>query len=156
LLIRDNDPDVFSHVEPIFHDAAFVRHLGIALEAAGHGWCRTSIGTIRAEHLQQHGFVHAGVITTLADHTAGGAARAAVSPGTDVITIEFKINFLKPAKADMLAATGQVLRAGKTIIASESEVYAMTADEPVLVAKCMSTLAVIPQRERISRATRMR
>jgi hypothetical protein len=42
-----------------------------------------------------------------------------------------------------------VLRAGKTIIASESEVYAMSTDGPVLVAKCMSTLAVIPQRERV-------
>jgi uncharacterized protein (TIGR00369 family) len=146
-ITRDNEPDVFNHVEPIFHDAAFIRHLAITLESAGRGWCRTSIA-IGADHLQQHGFVHAGVITTLADHTAGGAARAAVEPGTDVITIEFKINFLKPAKAGALAATGQVLRAGKTIIASESEVYAMSADGPVLVAKCMSTLAVIPQRER--------
>jgi uncharacterized protein (TIGR00369 family) len=147
---RDNDPDVLAHVEPIFHDAAFIRHLAIRLEAAGRGWCRTSIA-VRPEHLQQHGYVHAGVITTLADHTAGGSARAAVEPGTDVITIEFKINFLKPAKTDALTATGQVLRAGKTIIASESEVYALTADGPVLVAKCMSTLAVIPQRPRIQR-----
>jgi len=148
MITRDNDPGVFAHVEPIFQDAAFIRHLGIALEAAGRGWVRTSIA-VRPEHLQQHGFVHAGVITTLADHTAGGAARAAVDPGTDVITIEFKINFLKPAKADALAATGVVLRAGKTIVTSESEVYAMTADGPVMVAKCMSTLAVIPQRERV-------
>ena len=123
---------------------------------SGSGWKRPDTGGAARrsrsvpDHLQQHGFVHAGVITTLADHTAGGSARAAVAPGTDVITIEFKINFLKPAKADTLAATGQVLRAGKTIIASESEVYAMTADGPVLVAKCMSTLAVIPQRERVS------
>jgi uncharacterized protein (TIGR00369 family) len=148
MITRDNDPGVFAHVEPIFQDAAFIRHLGIALEAAGRGWVRTSIA-VRPEHLQQHGFVHAGVITTLADHTAGGAARAAVDPGTDVITIEFKINFLKPAKADALAATGVVLRAGKTIVTSESEVYAMTPDGPVMVAKCMSTLAVIPQRERV-------
>jgi uncharacterized protein (TIGR00369 family) len=150
MITRENDPDVFQHVEPIFHDAAFIRHLGITLEAAGHGWCRTSIA-VGPDHLQQHGFVHAGVITTLADHTAGGAARAAVAPGIDVITIEFKINFLKPAKSDTLAATGQVLRAGKTIIASESEVYAMSTDGPALVAKCMSTLAVIPQGQRVQR-----
>jgi uncharacterized protein (TIGR00369 family) len=86
MITRETEPDVFAHVEPIFHDAAFIRHLGIKLEAAGRGWCRTSIA-LGPDHLQQHGVVHAGVITTLADHTAGGAARAAVDPGTDVITM---------------------------------------------------------------------
>ena len=56
MIKRDNEPDVFSHVAPIFHDAAFIRHLGIKLEAAGQGWCRTSIA-IGPDHLQQHGFV---------------------------------------------------------------------------------------------------
>jgi uncharacterized protein (TIGR00369 family) len=75
----------------------------------------------------------------LIDHTAGGAARAAVAPWTDVITIDLKINFLKPAKADTLAATGQVLRAGKTIIASESEVYASCLDTSATRRGCPKT-----------------
>jgi uncharacterized protein (TIGR00369 family) len=146
---RVSDPDIFQHVEAIFADAAFIRHLGIRLEAAGRGWCRTAM-TATDDHLQQHGFVHAGVLTTLADHTAGAAARAAVDPGTDVITVEFKINFLRPARERTLSCRGETLRAGKTIIVSESEVYAVGAGEPELVAKCTSTLAVVPQRPRIT------
>ena len=139
-----SSPAIVEHVRPIFHDAAFVHHLGIVLDDAGEGWCETSL-VLKPEHRQQHGHVHAGVVATLADHTAGGAARAAVKPGTDVITIEFKINFLRPARGARLRAVGHVLRAGRTIIVAESEVLlADEADGPV-VAKCVETLAVIPQ-----------
>jgi uncharacterized protein (TIGR00369 family) len=149
-----NDPDsdlaIFQHVEPIFADAAFVHHLGITLEAAGPGWCRTALN-VTGDHLQQHGFVHAGVITTLADHTAGGAARAAVPPGSDVITIEFKVNFLRPATTRQLSCKGITLRAGRTIIVAESEVHAVGDGIAVLVAKCTSTLSVVPQGQRLIR-----
>lgn len=142
--------DHFAHVAPIFEDAAFVGHLGIELTAAGPGWCETAL-TTRDAHLQQHGFVHAGVVTTLADHTAGGAARAAVPPGSDVLTIEFKINFLRPAPSGRLVAIGRTLRAGKRIVVAESEVMAVQGEERVLVAKLISTLTVIPQGERRGR-----
>ena len=87
----DPSDDVFRHVEPIFHDAAFIRDLGITLTAAGPGWCETAL-VVHDRHLQQHGFAHAGVITTLADHTAGGAARASVPPGQDVLTISVEMH----------------------------------------------------------------
>ena len=138
------------HVAPIFEDAAFANHLGIVLKAAGPGWCETAL-VAQDAHLQQHGFVHAGVVTTLADHTAGGAARAAVPPGSDVLTIEFKMNFLRPATGRHFVAKGKTLRAGKRIAVAESEVYAVDGGEPMLVAKCISTLSVMPQRERLSR-----
>jgi uncharacterized protein (TIGR00369 family) len=63
-------------------------------------------------HRQQHGYVHAGVMTTLADHRAGGAARAAVAAGNDVLTVEFKINFLAPARGRRLTAAGRTLGPG--------------------------------------------
>jgi uncharacterized protein (TIGR00369 family) len=141
--------EIFDHVQAIFGDAAFVAHLGIKLEAAGQGWCETSL-VVAPEHMQQHGYAHAGVVTTLADHTCGGAARSGVAAGADVITIELKINFLRPATAPRLRARGQTLKTGRTVIVVESEVR--SADEPnVLIAKCMSTLAVIPQGQRLAR-----
>ena len=79
----------------IFDAAGFLKTLGIRLDAVGPGWCETSLALTPAL-LQQHGFAHGGVITTLADHTAGGAARAAVPPGRDILTLELKINFLRP------------------------------------------------------------
>ena len=106
-----------------FEGAAFIRMLGITADAAGEGWCETSM-PITSAHGQQHGHIHAGVVTTLADHTAGGAAYTAVGEGSDVITIEFKINFLRPATGSRLYARGEVLRAGRTVVVSESEVFA--------------------------------
>jgi uncharacterized protein (TIGR00369 family) len=145
---QDSSASHVAHVAPIFDDAAFANHLGIVLTAAGPGWCETAL-VARDAHLQQHGFIHAGVVTTLADHTAGGAARAAVAPGLDVLTIEFKMNFLRPAQGRHLVSIGKTLRAGKRIVVAESEVYSVDAGERTLVAKCISTLSVIPQRGRI-------
>lgn len=139
----------FAHVVPIFEDAAFANHLGVMLTAAGEGWCETSLA-VRDAHLQQHGFVHAGVITTLADHTCGGAARAAVRPGLDVLTIEFKMNFLRPATGRHFVCRGRTLKAGRSIVVAESEVYAADGNDRTLVAKCMSTLAVMEQRARLT------
>jgi uncharacterized protein (TIGR00369 family) len=140
-----NDQDRFAAVQKIFADAAFISHLGIKLEDVKEGWCRTAL-TVKPEHAQQHGSVHAGVISTLADHTAGGAARAALGAGHDVLTIEFKINFLRPGTGDRLEGEGKTLRAGRRVVVAESEVYAFEEGKRVLIAKCMSTLAVITQK----------
>jgi uncharacterized protein (TIGR00369 family) len=95
----------FRRVEKIFTDAVFIGHLGIKLDKVGKGWCEASLD-VSGSHAQQHGFVHAGVLTTLADNSCGGAARAAVGAKEDVITVEFKINFLRPAKGRRLSAHG--------------------------------------------------
>lgn len=124
-------------VRGIFTRAAFLEHLGIAFDDAGPGWCKGHVN-VRPEHRQQHGYAHAGVIATLADHVAGGAARSVVGETEDVITIEFKINFLQAAKGTALHASGRVLMAGKRIVIAESEVF----DGESLVAKCVETLAV--------------
>jgi uncharacterized protein (TIGR00369 family) len=130
-----------AHVRGIFDKANFLQHLGIQLTSTGFDCCETTLN-IDNRHLQQHGFVHAGVIATLADHTAGGAARAA-SGERDVITIEFKINFLRPASARRLICHGKVLRAGKNVIVAEAEVFAINDSEPKLIAKLTETLAVL-------------
>jgi acyl-coenzyme A thioesterase PaaI-like protein len=67
-------------VERIFRDARFVRSLGIELTSCGSGWCETRVVVLPA-HQQQHGFVHAGVLMTIADHTYGGGGRIQSSGG---------------------------------------------------------------------------
>lgn len=138
------DPVITARVQQIFSDAAFLDLLGVALVGAGNGWCDASL-PMNQRLRQQHGFAHAGVIATLADHTCGGAARSAFGDDRDVITIEFKISFLKPAKAERLEAHGVVLRAGRSIVTTEAEVFAVNGAGRELVSKCMSTLAVIPR-----------
>jgi uncharacterized protein (TIGR00369 family) len=132
-----SDDRVREAVRGIFTKAAFLTYLGIEFDDAGPGWCRARL-QVQPEQRQQHGYVHAGVIATLADHVAGGAARSVVGEAADVITIEFKINFLHAAKGELLVATGKVLKAGQRIVIAESEVYS----GETIVAKCMETLAV--------------
>jgi uncharacterized protein (TIGR00369 family) len=132
------------NVSQIFYLANFVRDLDIRLEKAVNGTCETSL-VVQERLRQQHGFVHGGVVATLADHTAGGAARS-VSGDRDVLTVEFKINFLLPAKGDRLRCVGTVLRAGKSAIVAEALVFCNNSGEEQLVAKLTETLFLVESR----------
>lgn len=125
-------------VSRIFYSANFIRDLDIKLEKYGNGMCETSV-VVQERMRQQHGFVHGGVIATIADHTAGGAARSA-SGTKDVLTVEFKINYLRPAQGERLRCVGTVLRAGKIAVVAESLVYCSQPGEEQLVAKLTETL----------------
>ena len=99
---------------------------------------------IRSEHTQQDGFVHAGVIASMADHTGGYAAFTTVSEKFRILTIEFKINYFKPATGDSIVCRSKVISKGRKIIVSESEVFSMLDDQDKLVSKAMVTLMVVP------------
>jgi len=132
-----------SLIERIFQAAQFVQWLGIELTAWGKGSCETRI-KIAPTHRQQHGFIHAGVLMTLADHTCGGAAATTIPEGCDVITVENKISFLRPASGDVLICRAKVLRSGRNLVFAEGEILSKPEGDEVLVAKASSTLAVIP------------
>jgi uncharacterized protein (TIGR00369 family) len=136
---------VGENVGQIFYRANFIRDLDIRLEKVAEGTCETSL-VVQDRLRQQHGFVHGGVIATLADHTAGGAARS-VSGTKDVLTVEFKINYLCPARGDRLRCTATVLRAGRTAIVAEALVFSNKPGDnndgqEELVAKLTETLFV--------------
>jgi uncharacterized protein (TIGR00369 family) len=94
---------------------------------------------------QQDGFIHAGVMATMADHTAGYAAFTTVDPGFQILTVEFKINFLKPAFGRKLRCLARVIRGGSRIIVAESEVTDLREAEqqPEAVARAMVTLMAV-------------
>jgi uncharacterized protein (TIGR00369 family) len=135
--------ETLAQVRAIFERSAFVADLGVSLEALGPGWCETSLA-IQSRHLQQNDFVHAGVQATLADHTAGAAARTLVPDGLTVLSIEFKINLLRPAVGQSLRCRADVLRGGRTISVVEAAVYASDGDGEKQTAKATVTLAVVP------------
>jgi uncharacterized protein (TIGR00369 family) len=128
-------------VREIFNRANFIRDLGIELVSIADGICETALVPTE-RHRQQHGLIHAGVLATMADHTAGGAAGSIMSGTGDVLSIEFKINFLRPAIADRLRCHAQVLRGGKSVVVAESEVFAEKDGLEKLVSKATVTLAV--------------
>jgi uncharacterized protein (TIGR00369 family) len=99
---------------------------------------------LRRKHLQQDGFVHAGVISTMADHTAGYAAFTTVDDTFRILTIEFKINFLRPAVGDTVLCRSKVLQGGKKIIVAESELFSASEGAEKRVSKAMVTLMAVP------------
>lgn len=129
-------------LQQLFRSAPFIADLGIELEALGSGSCMTALA-LQPRHLQQHGVVHAGVLATLADHTAGAAASSLMTPGRSAMTVEFKINFLRAARGERLVCRSQVLKPGSQFAVAESEVYCRAGGEERLVAKAMITLAVV-------------
>jgi uncharacterized protein (TIGR00369 family) len=131
-------------VEQVFRGAPFIGALGVKLVSYGEGWCETTVDIVSTLQ-QQHGFAHAGVLMTIADHTCGGAAASVVPQEKDVITVENKTSFLRPASGSALICRGQVLRAGKNLIFVEAEVAVERNGERLAVAKTSSTLAVIPR-----------
>ena len=99
---------------------------------------------------QQHGFVHAGAVASIADSAAGYAALTLMPPGAGVLSTEFKINLLAPAVGDRLVARGRVLKAGRTLILTQSEVFAETAAGSRLVAFLTCTLMTVEGRDGIA------
>jgi uncharacterized protein (TIGR00369 family) len=119
-----------------------MQDVGFKLNDLGVGWCETTLALL-TRHMQQNNFAHGGVLATMADHTAGAASSTIVKESEIVLTVEFKINLLRPAVGDSLRCKAQVLRAGKTIIVTESEVYAIKDGDEKLCAKAMLTFAVV-------------
>lgn len=133
-------------VAAIFGRAAFIRDLGIELVGHGPGWCETRLA-VQPRHRQQDSFVHAGVLATMADHTAGAAAGTLAARGQLVLTVEFKINLLRPAIGDNVRCRSQLLKPGRNLSVAESEVFAQSAGTEKLVAKATVTLALVPGEE---------
>ena len=90
--------------------------------------------------LQQHGFVHGGVVGMIADSAAGYAAMTVVPEGTSVLTVEYKINMVAPANGDKIIAKGSVLRAGRTLILTKADVYAVKDGTETLCAVMQQTI----------------
>lgn len=144
--MQTQNPNFRRKVQEIFERAAFVEDLGIRLGEMGVGWCETTLD-ILPRHLQQDSFIHAGVQATMADHTAGGAGGSIIREDEIVLSVEFKINFLRPAVGKGLRCKANILKAGKTLIVVESEVFTRDGTQEKLTAKATVTLAVKSKNE---------
>lgn len=150
--MEPRNPEFRKKVSELFRRAAFINDMGIQLEAAEPGLCISSL-QVAARHLQQDRFVHAAVQATLADHTAGAAAATLIGPDEGVLSVEYKINLLRPAAGQLLRCQSTVLRAGKSLSIVESEVRAIgSGGDERLTSKATVTLAVVKEAEVARRA----
>ncbi len=120
----------------------FVRSIGVRFIDAGDGWCET-VMDVTPTHAQHTGVVHAGALASLADHTSGAAAFTLMQPDEVVLTIEFKVNLLRPAHGPAMRCRAEVLKPGRMFHVVEASVFAVNAAKETLVAKMMATLAVV-------------
>jgi len=92
---------------------------------------------------QQHGFVHGGVVGMIADSAGGYAAFTLMPADASVLTVEYKINMLAPAAGDLLIATGEVLKPGRSLSIVRADVFAVQGDRRTRVAAMQQTLMVM-------------
>lgn len=132
--------EIPARVADLFERARFIQHLGVKLKAAGEGWCECVLEP-EERHLQQDGFVHAGVLASLADHTAGGAAISVAPEGRTILSVSFTVQLMRPAGGP-LRCRAEVIRHGKSLIFAEASVFAGQPER--VVTRMNITLAVVP------------
>ncbi len=120
----------------------FPAFCGFEVIHADYGIFETHLNVIN-KHRQQDGFVHAGVIATMADHTSGYASFTTVSEKFRILTVEFKINYLKPATGPLIICRSKVINNGKKIKVVEAEVFSVSDGIEKLVAKGMFTQVAV-------------
>ncbi len=96
---------------------------------------------------QQHGFIHAGIVSTVLDSACGYAAFSVMPKNAAVLTIEFKINLLSPAKGENFRAIGTVKKPGRNISVAEGDLFAYFSGVKKLVATMSGTIMAVYDRE---------
>lgn len=120
---QPRDPDFQRRVQASFARQAVMATLGVTLERILPGEVVLSL-PFRADLTQQHGFLHAGIVTTVIDSACGYAALSLMEPGAAVLSVEFKVNLLAPARGAYFVAHGQVVKAGRTVTVVSGELRA--------------------------------
>lgn len=100
----------------------------------------------REDLTQQHGFLHAGVVTAVMDSSCGYAAFSLMPPGAGVLSVEFKVNLLAPAQGEVLIARARVLRSGRTISVCQADGVMRTGDEETPIATMLATMMTVTGR----------
>lgn len=99
---------------------------------------------------QQHGFVHAGAVSAIADSAAGYSALSLMPEDAGVLTTEFKINLVAPAVGELIVARGRVVKSGRTLTLTQSDVFAVSNGQERLVALLTATMMTLRGREGVS------
>jgi uncharacterized protein (TIGR00369 family) len=133
------DPHFDSRVRDSFARQSAMTLIGATLKRVAAGEVDVAL-PYRDDLTQQKGFVHGGVLGMIADTACGYAAFSLMPAGGSLVTVEYKMNILKPARGS-LVAQGKVIRAGRTLTVARAEVY---ADDGSHVATMLQTLMALP------------
>jgi uncharacterized protein (TIGR00369 family) len=141
------DPGFEARVRDSFAQQVMMRTLGAELVAVRAGEVEIAL-PFRRDLTQQHGYLHAAAVTAIADSACGYAAFTLMKPGSEVLSVEFKVNLLAPAAGQRFVAHARVLRPGRTLTVCAAEVRAQDAGGDKLIAAMQATMIEIPATER--------
>jgi uncharacterized protein (TIGR00369 family) len=136
---QPEDVDFETRVRASFRRQAIMETIGGVLTRVAPGEVDIEL-SFRDSLTQQHGYVHGGIITAIADSACGYAALTLLPAGAEVLTVEYKINFLAPARGARFAALGRVIRPGRTITVCRGDVIAADGDTHVTIASMLATM----------------
>ncbi len=139
LRFQPEDPNFEARVTSSFRRQKLMETIGAVLARVEPGEVEIEL-PFSPELTQQHGYVHAGIVTAIADSACGYASLSLSPAGTEVLTVEYKVNFLAPARGTRLVARGHVIRPGRTISVCEGEVIALNGGTEVRVATMLATM----------------
>jgi uncharacterized protein (TIGR00369 family) len=144
-LFTARNPEYQQHVAQSFACQNAMALIGATLEAVRPGEVHIRL-PFAPTITQQHGYIHGGVVGMIADSAAGYAANTLVRPEQSVLTVEYKLNLLAPAKGESLLACGRVLRPGRTLIVTQASVFAVEQGRETLCAVMQQTIMVMTER----------
>lgn len=136
------DPAFAETVRASFAKQTFMATIGATLVKVEPGLVEIAVPYERSL-TQQHGYLHAGVLATIADSACGYAALSLMAAGSNVLSVEFKINMLSPAEGKHFVATGRVIKSGRTLSVCAGEVRADGKQQPVAVMQ--ATMITMPE-----------
>jgi len=136
------DPNFERRVRDSFARQAAMALIGATMTRVSPGRCEIEL-PVREDLTQQHSYVHGGVVGMIGDSAGGYAAFTLMPVDSSVLTVEYKINMLAPAKGERLLAVGSVVKPGRTLSIVRADVYALEDGRETLVAAMQQTLMVM-------------
>lgn len=143
------DPEFEKRTRASFAKQGAMMHIGATLEKVEPGHVEIALA-FRAELSQQHGFFHAGMLSTIADSAGGYAAFTLFPPDGAVLTVEFKINLMAPADGERALAVGEVIRSGRTLTVCRLDVFVDKQGKRAHCATGLQTLMCLVGRAGVS------
>jgi uncharacterized protein (TIGR00369 family) len=133
------NPTFADEIAQSFSKQTIMRLIGAELSRVEPGLIEITL-PYRADLAQQHGYLHAGIVTTIADSACGYAAYSLMPQNSEVLSVEFKVNLLRPAKGETFSAVAEVVKSGKTLTVVRADVFAIDQDRPDLIATMLGTM----------------
>lgn len=147
---ESQDPNFESRVRESFARQKVMKTIGARLGRVAPGEVEIEL-PFRDDLTQHHGFLHAGIVTTIVDSACGYAAMTLMPEGTTVLSIEFKINFVSPATGRRMIARARATKPGRTVTVCAGDVFAESDGKEKLVAIMLATMMTVREGVDMSR-----